>query len=145
MLLVTCKAKNSLTVGPNSYQILSHSTLSISSETGRGSWNVINIMYNGDVRSNYPNDPSFNANPNTPMLITQYHYPFHGGTYIYFYWTNLSSTTTYKGQPWFNIVLAKNTTYRVETRNAKSIEDLKRELGNKLAELEIINVEEIHN
>ena len=145
MLLVTCKAKNSLTVGPNSYQILSHSTLSISSETDRGSWNVINIMYNGDVRSNYPNDPSFNANPNTPMLITQWHYPFHGGTYIYFYWTNLSSTTTYTGQPWFNIVLAKNTTYRVETRNAKSIEDLKRELGNKLAELEIINVEEIHN
>ena len=145
MLLVTCKAKNSLTVRPNNYQVLTHSTLSISTETGRGSWNVINIMYNGDVTSNYPNDPSFNANPNTPMLITQYHYPFHGGTYIYFYWTNLSSTTTYTGQPWFNIVLAKNTTYRVETRNAKSIEDLKRELGDKLAELEIINVEEIHN
>ena len=145
MLLVTCKAKNSLTVSPNRYQILTHSTLSISSETARGSWNVINIMYNGDAMSNYPNDPSFNANPNTPMLITQYHYPFHGGTYIYFYWTNLSSTTTYTGQPWFNIVLAKNTTYRLETRNAKSIEDLKRELGDKLAELEIINVEEIHN
>ena len=145
MLLVTCKAKNSLTVSPNGYQILTHSTLSISSETARGSWNVINIMYNGDAMSNYPNDPSFNANPNTPMLITQYHYPFHGGTYIYFYWTNLSSTTTYTGQPWFNIVLAKNTTYRLETRNAKSIEDLKRELGDKLAELEIINVEEIHN
>ena len=145
MLLVTCKAKNSLTVRPNNYQILTHSTLSISSETDRGSWNVINIMYNGDVMPNHPNEPSFNANPNTPMLITQYHYPFHGGTYIYFYWTNLSSTTTYTGQPWFNIVLAKNTTYRLETRNAKSIEDLKRELGDKLAELEIINVEEIHN
>lgn len=143
MLLLSVKAKNQINVEPNRYQILTHSTLTLGTETNRGGWSVVNVMFNGNVDPNYPNEPNWTTPAFAPMLISQIYYPFHGGTYIYFYWYNLSTNQRYTGTPWFNIVLVKNVNRQTETRSSKSLEDLRQELGEELTELEIIEIEEL--
>ena len=132
MLLVKVRTTSSITVAPQDFTYVSWISLNISNEIKNGNWDIVNIMFNGE----------FSNHITKPMVITETYNAFSGETFIYFIWHNLS-TTQYEGQPYFNIVLVKNVNKQIETRNTKSLEDLKKELGEKLQELEVVSIEEL--
>lgn len=145
MLLIHCKMSSNITISTNDYAIITTPSLVIGNEIIKGSWNVVNIMFNGNASSSYPNNPEYANRVNLPMVISNIERPFNNpyNTLVLFYWFNLSNQQVYTGTPWFSIVLVKNVSQQTETRTTPitSLEDLKRELGEKLQELEVVSIE----
>lgn len=145
MLLIYCKMSSNITISSNDYTIITTPSLVIGNETIRGSWNIVNIMFNGNVSSTDPNNPRYATRVNLPMVISNIEKPFNNpyDTLVLFYWFNLSNRQVYTGIPWFSIVLVKNVSKQTETRTTPntSLEDLKKELGEKLQELEVVSIE----
>lgn len=145
MLLIYCKMSSNITINTNDYTIITTPSLVIGGEIIRGSWNIVNIMFNGNVSSSDPNNPRYAQRINLPMVISNIEKPFNNpyDTLVLFYWFNLSNRQVYTGIPWFSIVLVKNVSKQTETRTTPniSLEDLKKELGEKLQELEIVSIE----
>lgn len=145
MLLIHCKMSSNITISTNDYAIITTPSLVIGDEVIRGSWNIVNIMFIGNVSSSDPNNPRYASRINLPMVISNIEKPFNNpyDTLFLFYWFNLSNRQVYTGIPWFSIVLVKNVSKQTETRTtpSSSLEDLKRELGEKLQELEVVSIE----
>lgn len=145
ILLIHCKMRSNIIISTNDYSIITTPSLVIGNEIIKGSWNVVNIMFNGNASSSYPNDPKRANNVNLPMVISNIESPFNNpyDTLVLFYWFNLSKQQAYTGTPWFSIVLVRNVSQQTETRTTPitSLEDLKRELGEKLQELEVVSIE----